>query len=558
MEMLLGKKPAAGYQSIPTDDIGNLVLSPISSPDMHAQGNDDADAAGSAAGGYQGVGGAADEEEGGRFSASASASASGGAAANSDRSNSRRSSRASSVHSMRSRSRSPLPAAAAATVSAGGGGTGNRSASGSEGALSSSKGTSAVLYTLIFAVCALAVLLHSVSARLVLQITTLEDTLDSLQRHNRDRLLSLSNTLQRVEANSTASMQGAHALIDQQSSRITFLEGTVTRLSNRTTNADVIDRLQGTQDALNAQMHKQSASVTLQLQQAQTDMQSQLSKTRTELNETQTAVTSKMKTTLGAVDSLIAQANTDVKAAQTDIAAKLKAMQDLLANTLLRINSDISVAEGKINKDVELLQANVDAYVEVTNKQFAQEDDFVKYQLAGTFTLLSCLISLWHMSSHLRHYYKPEVQRRIMAVLWMVPVYSISSWLSLVLTEYAEIFGGMRDCYEAYAVYTFIAMLIAILEDGRGSRVFLRILTQHVAQEREELQDAIRDEREPLPKLHIVPPWRCCFDNTRPSQVARAWLYQCKLMAMQFVLIKPVVTLIPVICWAFNVQYKDR
>ena len=29
-------------------------------------------------------------------------------------------------------------------------------------------------------------------------------------------------------------------------------------------------------------------------------------------------------------------------------------------------------------------------------------------------------------------------------------------------------FSAIRDCYEAYAVYTFIALLIAIMEDGQG------------------------------------------------------------------------------------------
>jgi hypothetical protein len=55
-----------------------------------------------------------------------------------------------------------------------------------------------------------------------------------------------------------------------------------------------------------------------------------------------------------------------------------------------------------------------------------------------------------------------------MAVLWMVPIYSITSWLSLVWPSLEAFLGAVRDCYEAYAVYTFIALLIAILEDGRG------------------------------------------------------------------------------------------
>ena len=34
--------------------------------------------------------------------------------------------------------------------------------------------------------------------------------------------------------------------------------------------------------------------------------------------------------------------------------------------------------------------------------------------------------------------------------------------------RYDAVFAALRDCYEAYAVYTFIALLIAILEDGKG------------------------------------------------------------------------------------------
>jgi Organic solute transporter Ostalpha len=36
------------------------------------------------------------------------------------------------------------------------------------------------------------------------------------------------------------------------------------------------------------------------------------------------------------------------------------------------------------------------------------------------------------------------------------------------LIRYDAVFAALRDCYEAYAVYTFIALLIAILEDGKG------------------------------------------------------------------------------------------
>lgn len=55
----------------------------------------------------------------------------------------------------------------------------------------------------------------------------------------------------------------------------------------------------------------------------------------------------------------------------------------------------------------------------------------------------------------------------------MVPIYSITSWLSLVFPKFESFLGPVRDIYEAYAVYTFIALLIAILEDGRGLKFLL-------------------------------------------------------------------------------------
>lgn len=43
-------------------------------------------------------------------------------------------------------------------------------------------------------------------------------------------------------------------------------------------------------------------------------------------------------------------------------------------------------------------------YISVTNQQLSAESDFIKYEIAGTFTLLACLISMWHVWGHLRHF----------------------------------------------------------------------------------------------------------------------------------------------------------
>ena len=179
---------------------------------------------------------------------------------------------------------------------------------------------------------------------------------------------------------------------------------------------------------------------------------------------------------------------------------------------------------------------------------------------------------MWHLTSHLRHYYKPDVQRRIMAVLWMVPIYSITSWLSMVFPKFEPFFGAFRDCYEAYAIYTFVALLIAIIEDGRGLSGMVALLAKRVVEERDAVIEYERlvaerapsrgffswfastdDSAEPLARLparpaeHIKPPFPCCYQPHRPSTVAAAWLYQCQLMAAQFVILRPFLSVVPLI-----------
>lgn len=86
-------------------------------------------------------------------------------------------------------------------------------------------------------------------------------------------------------------------------------------------------------------------------------------------------------------------------------------------------------AQAEINDEVEKVKADVSKYVAFTQDQFNLENSFMIYQLAGTFTLLGCLISMWHMTAHLREFNQPFVQRRIMAILWMVSMWHMTAHL---------------------------------------------------------------------------------------------------------------------------------
>ena len=121
------------------------------------------------------------------------------------------------------------------------------------------------------------------------------------------------------------------------------------------------------------------------------------------------------------------------------------------------ITSTVADATQSINADMATVQDIQD-----------NQSTLMAVQFAGMFTILVILVSGYHLSQHLRHMHLPVVQRKIMAVLWMTPIYSMSSWLSLVFESAEPYLAVIREFYESYCVYMFFSFLIAVL--GRGDR----------------------------------------------------------------------------------------
>ena len=150
------------------------------------------------------------------------------------------------------------------------------------------------------------------------------------------------------------------------------------------------------------------------------------------------------------------------------------------------------------------------------------------YQMAGTFTLITCVLTTFHMSTHLRNYNEPIVQRRIVTILWMSPIYGVTAFLSLLFPSADGYLAVIRDFYEAYTVYTFLALLIAIL--GRGDRdAVVRVLAQHA--------DHLKKPTACLNSCYHPPP------DTSDEAMANAVLYECQVLAMQFVFIRPITSI---------------
>lgn len=141
------------------------------------------------------------------------------------------------------------------------------------------------------------------------------------------------------------------------------------------------------------------------------------------------------------------------KALQDELDATVAEMNEKLKQTMLNLEDTVDKAEKEISDSVEQVKNDYEEFQRSTNDQFSMENSFMIWQLAGTFTLLSCLISMWHMSAHLRELNQPVIQRKILAILWMCPIYAITSWFSLVFPDTEGYLAIVKDSYEAYIIY---------------------------------------------------------------------------------------------------------
>ena len=118
----------------------------------------------------------------------------------------------------------------------------------------------------------------------------------------------------------------------------------------------------------------------------------------------------------------------------------------------------VTIALRNEQAQIDSLQDQIQAagsHIDEVDTKVEAEHSLTLFQMAGTFTLLTCLITMFHMSTHLRKWNEPFVQRKIVTILWMSPIYALSSFFSLLLPVAEGYLAIIKDFYEAYVVYTF-------------------------------------------------------------------------------------------------------
>ncbi|GAA5992115.1 hypothetical protein JCM10908_001774 [Rhodotorula pacifica] len=147
---------------------------------------------------------------------------------------------------------------------------------------------------------------------------------------------------------------------------------------------------------------------------------------------------------------------------------------------------------------------------------------------AGLSTILS-LATVW---LQLKHYHKPRLQRLVVRILVMVPIYSISSLISLYSLDLAFFLDAFRDVYEAFVIYCFFSLLVEYLGGERSL-----IITLH--------------GRDPVPHPFPVNLFLSPMDASDPYT-----FLGLKRGVLQYVQLKPLLALITVVLKATG-TYRD-
>ncbi|CAA7056468.1 unnamed protein product [Microthlaspi erraticum] len=87
--------------------------------------------------------------------------------------------------------------------------------------------------------------------------------------------------------------------------------------------------------------------------------------------------------------------------------------------------------------------------------------------IGGSFAAVSICLSVFSIVQHLRFYTNPSEQKWIVPVLFMVPVYATESIISLTNAKFSLPCDILRNCYEAFALYSFGSYLVACLGGER-------------------------------------------------------------------------------------------
>lgn len=147
--------------------------------------------------------------------------------------------------------------------------------------------------------------------------------------------------------------------------------------------------------------------------------------------------------------------------------------------------------------------------------------------IAGLCAFAAIGITCHQIFQHVRFYTTPKEQSWIIRVLFIVPIYSICSWLSLfwfgTSEDYYVYFNAVRDCYEAFVIYSFLSLCYDGYLGGENN---------------------IANEISGKPMHTSYMMCNCCLKD---KQYDLRFLRFCKRATLQFCFLKPPMAIVTII-----------
>ena len=143
--------------------------------------------------------------------------------------------------------------------------------------------------------------------------------------------------------------------------------------------------------------------------------------------------------------------------------------------------------------------------------------------IAAVCAVLAIFISGYNVIKHLTHYSKPHLQRSIVRILLMVPLYAALSFAALAFKDWHVILDTVRNVYEAFVVYCFLNLMLSYC-GGEGECVSVIM-------------------NDPGSITHA---WPLSYCLPRIALSAR-FLRFCKQLALQFVIVKPIMAVLDIL-----------
>jgi Organic solute transporter Ostalpha len=154
------------------------------------------------------------------------------------------------------------------------------------------------------------------------------------------------------------------------------------------------------------------------------------------------------------------------------------------------------------------------------------------WAISGMFVALTLPLSINDLHMHCIHYIS-RLQKHYIRIIFLVPIYSVESWLALRFPANQIYLSIPRDAYEAYVIHEFYILMLSYL--GGKDKVAQRL---------------IMSGKERFP--HVWPVNYC----TKGWVAGRKFIHRCTVGVYQYVFLRVICSAIALICEATG-SYRD-